>query len=81
MKRIERFSWYAILCASVLLASCKKPAGPVGPDDKPNTEDSKVQLEAGKDWCGVVVDSKGNGIAGVVVSDGYNCTKTDSKGI
>lgn len=81
MKRIERFSCYAILCASVLLASCKKPAGPVGPDDKPNTEDIQVQLEAGKDWCGVVVDSEGNGIAGVVVSDGYNCTKTDSKGI
>ena len=48
----------------------------------PTPSDSiKVTLEEGMDWCGVVIDTDGNPIAGVTVSDGYNCTITGDDGI
>lgn len=40
-----------------------------------------LSLEEGMDYCGIVTDSDGNPIPGVVVSDGYNCTVTDEKGV
>lgn len=74
-----RLSCCAISFAAILV-SCSK----IGQEDTPMPTPSdsiKVTLEEGMDWCGVVIDTDGNPIAGVTVSDGYNCTITGDDGI
>lgn len=85
--------FFLILTASLAVFSCGSPGA--DPDDipefKPNEKPSIVDPvpEAGvvppKDGflaMGFVKDAEtGNGIPNVVVSDGWNCVKTDSKGI
>ena len=74
-----RLSCCAISFAAILV-SCSK----IGQEDTPvptPSDSIKVTLEEGMDWCGVVIDTDGNPIAGVTVSDGYNCTITGDDGI
>ena len=63
-----RLSCCAISFAAILV-SCSK----IGQEDTPvptPSDSIKVTLEEGMDWCGVVIDTDGNPIAGVTVSDG-----------
>ena len=93
MKKLSRIR-FLLLGLTVILAvfSCGKPAA--DPDDLPEFNPNKPQKEdplpdAGtlspKDGflaMGFVLDAEtGKGIPNVVVSDGWNCVKTDSKGI
>ena len=74
-----RLSCCAISFAAILV-SCSK----IGQEDTPvptPSDSIKVTMEEGMDWCGVVIDTDGNPIAGVTVSDGYNCTITGDDGI
>lgn len=55
----------------VFLGSCQK-------DDLPEI---KTPIAETTDFYGVVTDSEGNYMPGVVVSDGYSCTVTDGNGV
>ena len=61
-----------LLC--VLLLACHPEAKP-GEQDNIQEQDQPVTI------TGTVYDGDGNRLAGVVVSDGFQCVKTDSRGI
>lgn len=68
--------YYLIICflfaALCLSESCNKTA-----------QEVKIEInpDPGIDLYGAVLDNSGKPLEGVVVSDGYSCTATDSKGI
>ncbi len=64
------------LAALVLAAACSSSEG--GGDDGPTA--GQIPDKAGMTVKGIVKDSAGNGIAGVVVSDGLEVTATDEQG-
>ncbi len=55
----------------VFLASCQKDSLP----------DIKTPIAETTDFYGVVTDTEGNYMPGVVVSDGYSCSVTDENGV
>ena len=55
--------------------------GPDTPSPKPGTEKPKIEVAPGNDLYGMVSDASGKAMGGVVVSDGYQCVVTDSKGV
>lgn len=63
--------------AALVLAACSSSEG--GGDDGPTA--GQIPDKAGMTVKGIVKDSAGNGIAGVVVSDGLEVTATDERGI
>ena len=78
-RKAYRFS-VCVLVFSAMSFSCTKPGPEEGPDNNP-ADKIEVSLEEGMDYCGVVTDTDGNPVSGVTVSDGFNCTVTDSYGI
>lgn len=48
--------------------------------EKPDTT-ANIQPEVGKTLYGLVADTDGNPLRGVVVSDGYTCVATDANGV
>ena len=57
--------------STIVLTGCDK-------DDLPKI---RTEISAGNDIYGVVEDTDGNRLAGVTVSDGYNCSVTDQNGV
>lgn len=49
------------------------------PEEKPVVEE--IVPDPGMDLYGILTDESGNPVAGVVVSDGFQCTVTNAKGI
>ena len=64
----------------------KEPKKPEEPEE-PEPEDPQVKINGtvileGNDLAGLIEDKgSGKGIPGVIVTDGYNCTKTDENGV
>jgi hypothetical protein len=82
--------WYSTISKwtrfSLLLAGTVLLMGSCGGDNDLADEDPTLPIEtiipnAGMDLYGMVRDEQGLPIEDVVVSDGYSCTVTDSKGI
>ena len=67
----------SVCFAALVLAACSSSEG--GGDDGPTA--GQIPDKAGMTVKGIVKDSAGNGIAGVVVSDGLEVTATDERGI
>ena len=67
----------SVCLAALVLAACSSSEG--GGDDGPTA--GQIPDKAGMTVKGIVKDSAGNGIAGVVVSDGLEVTATDERGI
>ena len=67
----------SVCLAALGLAACSSSEG--GGDDGPTA--GQIPDKAGMTVKGIVKDSAGNGIAGVVVSDGLEVTATDERGI
>lgn len=57
--------------STIVLTGCDK-------DDLPKI---RTEISADNDIYGVVEDTDGNRLAGVTVSDGYNCSVTDQNGV
>ena len=68
---IRKLLWAAAVILAVAV-SCKKDPNNGGENTDPEIITGNIQ--------GTVVNTAGTPIAGVVVSDGYHCTKTNSKG-
>lgn len=66
----------SVCLAALVLAACSSSEG--GGDDGPTA--GQIPDKAGMTVKGIVKDSAGNGIAGVVVSDGLEVTATDERG-
>ena len=66
------FHLFGCLCA--LLLACTPEAKPEEPDPNP-TPDLPITIR------GTIYDDGGNRLAGVVVSDGAHCVKTDAQGV
>lgn len=49
--------------------------------DKEDLPKIRTEISADNDIYGVVEDTDGNRLAGVTVSDGYNCSVTDQNGV
>ena len=75
----------SVCLAALVLAACSSSEG--GGDDGPTALSGicptagQIPDKAGMTVKGIVKDSAGNGIAGVVVSDGLEVTATDERGI
>ena len=66
----------------LVLSGCGSASdGPDTPSPKPGTEKPKIEIAPGNDLYGMVSDASGKAMGGVVVSDGYQCVVTDSKGV
>ena len=66
----------------LVLSGCGATSdGPDTPSPKPGTEKPKIEVAPGNDLYGMVSDASGKAMGGVVVSDGYQCVVTDSKGV
>lgn len=56
------------------------------PDKKPEggsngSDDQNITPDAGMDLYGLIADTDGTPVEGIVVSDGFSCCATDSKGV
>ena len=89
MNRINHFKWLFLLFGLSLLTvvSCGEsdtdPAPDPGteqPSDKPD-DSEPISPEEGMTLYGLVADTEGNPVEGVVVSDGFTCAATDAKGV
>lgn len=89
MKRINYFGRLLLLLGFSLLTfiSCSKSDTDLTPT--PGTEDSSgnpgdnepIKPEPGMTLYGLVADTEGNPVEGVVVSDGFTCAATDANGV
>lgn len=70
------------LALSLFLGACAGGSdNSTGEGGKTTLPESKApQPDAGNDLYGVISDKEGNPLNGVVVSDGFTCVSTDSKG-
>ena len=80
MRTIPKLSCCILFSATVLFASCNKEEAPDNPSGSPS-DGIEVELGAGMDWCGVVVDADGDPVEAGTVSDGYSCVSTGADGI
>src|SRR5574344_2111457 len=91
MKKSLFFGTLNSLCATsllagafLLLAACGSSSESDGGGTTDPTDGDKtvtITPTAGMDLYGFIGDAAKNPIAGVVVSDGYQCVTTDAKGI
>lgn len=86
-KLVNAFSWrrlcsFLFLVSSLFLLSNCGGGGGGTDDDTPSTSTvPSITPSTGMDLYGFVGDADNNPISGVVVTDGYQCVQTDSKGI
>ena len=71
---IERARGLVRLAAAVLFLSAASAA-------LAQHEHPAVKPDAGVDLYGTILDNAGAPVAGVVVSDGYQCVATDARGV
>lgn len=71
-----------VMALSLCLGSCSSSSDDVSGDGgKPSKSNTDTPTpDAGNDLYGVVTDKDGNPVSGVVVSDGFACVATDSRG-
>lgn len=77
MKKFNRSKLFLIICIAFLgftVVGCNKNSDPV-------SSSVSIHPQAGMDLYGFIGDVNGNPVKGVVVSDGYTCTVTDSTGV
>lgn len=81
--KIRQFSICLLILAA--LASCSKEnpsSGAGGGGEKePEEKPSEITPDKGMTLYGLVSDTDGKPVEGVVVSDAYTCVKTDSRGV
>ena len=70
-----------LLSALIILLFVQCGDKSTDPPVDPDQNSVKITPNAGMDLYGFIGDRDKNPIEGVVVSDGFTCTKTDSKGI
>lgn len=89
MKYTSHFNLLLLLSGLLLLTavSCGKSdtdptptPGKESPTEKPDDKE-KIEPEEGMTLYGLVADTEGNPVEGVVVSDGFTCTATNAKGV
>lgn len=85
MKKLNISKWGVMLLAasSLLLAACSGSDSPTGDDeggDGKKPESNVPVPDSGNDLYGLLLDANGNAVPEVVVSDGYQCVRTDSRG-
>ncbi len=68
----------ALAFALFAAAACGDEDGGAAPGPEPPKE---IELDAASDLYGFIGDKAGNPVEGVVVSDGYRCVSTDSRGV
>lgn len=73
----KTFLLSALIILLFIQCGDKSTDTPVDPDQN----SVKITPNAGMDLYGFIGDRNGTPIEGIVVSDGFTCTKTDSKGI
>lgn len=67
--------------AAALMLACSNDKSDRDPDPGVETEVNGTQLAEGTTLYGLVTDTSGNPIPGVVVTDGYGCVETDANGV
>ena len=72
---------FCCMAAALLLACSNDKSDGEGREPGIETELNGTQLGEGTTLYGVVTDTSGNPVQGVVVSDGYNCVETDANGV
>lgn len=84
MKKQLLYSMGAVLALalSLFFGSCSSSSDdPTDEGGKPTPSESNTpKPDAGNDLYGIIKDKEGNPLSGVVVSDGFTCVATDSKG-
>lgn len=86
-KLVNAFSWrrlcsFLFLVSSLfLLSNCGGGGGGTDDDTSSTTTVPTITPSTGMDLYGFVGDADNNPISGVVVTDGYQCVQTDSKGV
>ena len=68
------------MAATLMLACSNDKSGGHDGDEGVETEVNGTQLDGNTTLYGLVTDTSGNPIPGVVVSDGYGCVTTDANG-
>ena len=69
------------MAATLMLACSNDKSGGHDGDEGVETEVTGTQLDGNTTLYGLVTDTSGNPIPGVVVSDGYGCVTTDANGV
>ncbi|MFR6634850.1 MAG: calcineurin-like phosphoesterase C-terminal domain-containing protein [Alistipes onderdonkii] len=69
------------MAATLMLACSNDKSGGHDGDEGVETEVNGTQLDGNTTLYGLVTDTSGNPIPGVVVSDGYGCVETDANGV
>ena len=69
------------MAATLMLACSNDKSGGHDGDEGVETEVNGTQLDGNTTLYGLVTDTSGNPVQGVVVSDGYNCVETDANGV
>lgn len=69
------------MAATLMLACSNDKSGGHDGDEGVETEVNGTQLDGNTTLYGLVTDTSGNPIPGVVVSDGYGCVTTDANGV
>ncbi|MDR3936788.1 MAG: metallophosphoesterase N-terminal domain-containing protein, partial [Alistipes sp.] len=76
-----RIMLFCCMAATLLLACSNDKSDGEGREPGVETELNGTQLGEGTTLYGLVTDTSGNPVQGVVVSDGYNCVETDANGV
>lgn len=74
----------SIITVFLVVLACKKNGTPEsggGGSDDPQPQPSDIVPDKGITLYGLVSDTGGNPMEGVVVSDGFTCVKTDTRGV
>lgn len=69
------------MAATLMLACSNDKSGGHDGDEGVETEVNGTQLDGNTTLYGLVTDTSGNPVPGVVVSDGYGCVTTDANGV
>ena len=69
------------MAATLMLACSNDKSGGHDGDEGVEAEVNGTQLDGNTTLYGLVTDTSGNPVQGVVVSDGYNCVETDANGV
>ena len=69
------------MAATLMLACSNDKSGGRDGGDGIETEVNGTQLDGNTTLYGLVTDTSGNPVPGVVVSDGYGCVETDANGV
>ena len=76
-----RIMLFCCMAAALLLACSNDKSDGEGREPGVETELNGTQLGEGTTLYGLVTDTSGNPVQGVVVSDGYNCVEMESSSV